>query len=48
MIIKKLQKGHSRKKQENKGNLVGLFNRQIMYLATLIFGSELMLLFVMF
>ena len=38
-------KNRSKKKQENKDNLAGPFQNQIMNLAVLTFGSELMLLF---
>ena len=41
----KTTKNHSRKKQENKNSLAGPFNNLIMYLAILIFGSEIKLLF---
>ena len=39
----KTTKNHTRKKQENKDNLVGPFDNQIMYLAILIFGGKLLL-----
>ena len=39
----KTTKNHTTKKQENKDNLVGPFDNQIMYLAILIFGSKLLL-----
>ena len=39
---KKTTKNHSTKKQGNKDNLVGPFHNQIMNLAILIFGRNLM------